>query len=254
MNRIDTVIVSGAGDGLGKALAIECSKYYQVICISKSDNVFDTLEIVRKNNPNSVALKADISNLQNTKKLLNDIDLEKKFCGFLLCAGQLGQKGGLADTDLSKWISTFQTNVIGNLNIVQSLMNNLKSNKFAKIFFFAGGGSAYGFPIFSSYSLSKTAIVRAAENLHLECEKYGDITSLAIAPGAIKTKMLDKVMEAGAEVKTTVPIQETVNFIIKLLSIDTKHLSGRFIHVRDEIDTFLPSDTKDSKWMLRRNE
>ena len=111
MKKIDTVIITGAGNGLGKALAIECSKHYQVVCISKSDNVFDTLEIVKKNNSESIALKTDISDIVNTKKLLSKIDLKRKTCGFLLCAGQLGQEGGLMDSDLSYWITNFQINV-----------------------------------------------------------------------------------------------------------------------------------------------
>ena len=66
--------------------------------------------------------------------------------------------------------------------------------------------------------------------------------------------MLDKVLEAGAEIKTTVPIDETVNFVIKLLERDIKKLSGKFIHVRDDIDDFLINDYKDDLWKLRRNE
>ena len=209
---------------------------------------------MKKHNSNSLAFKCDISDISNTSKALSQLDLKSENCAFLLCAGQLGEKGGILDSDLSNWSKIYQTNVVGNLNIVKCFLDNIKKTKFSKIFFFAGGGSAYGYPIFSSYSLSKTAVVRAAENLHMELEDYGEITSLAIAPGAIKTKMLDPVLEAGAEVKTTIPIDETINFILKLLNLDTKKLSGKFIHVRDDVDNCIKNNTKDTLWMLRRNE
>lgn len=254
MKNIDTVIITGAGDGLGKALAIECSKKYKIICISKSENVFQTLDIVKTNSPNSSAYQCDISDLSTTFETLSKIDLSNENCAFLLCAGQLGEKGGILNSDLSKWANLYQTNVVGNINIVKCFLHNIRKTCFSKIFFFAGGGSAYGFPIFSSYSLSKTAVVRAAENLHLELENYGEVISLVIAPGALKTKMLDKVIEAGAEIKTTVPIEETVNFVLKLIEKDIKSLSGRFVHVRDDIDNFIKNNTKSDLWKLRRNE
>ena len=254
MKKVDTIIISGAGDGLGKALAIECAKKYKVICISKSKNVFQTLDMIKDISPNSKAYQCDISELEETSETLSKLNLSNQNCAFLLCAGQLGEQGGILSSDLSNWSKVYQTNVIGNINIVKCFLNNIKETKFSKIFFFAGGGSAYGYPIFSSYSLSKTAVVRAAENLHLELENLGEIISLAIAPGALKTKMLDKVLEAGAEIKTTVPIDETVNFVIKLLEKDIKKLSGKFIHVRDDIDDFLINDYKDDLWKLRRNE
>ena len=43
------------------------------------------------------------------------------------------------------------------------------------------------------------------------------ITFYSIAPGAMKTKMLEKVEESDAYVKTYVPISETVGFISILL-------------------------------------
>ena len=254
MKKVDTIIISGAGDGLGKALAIECAKKYKVICISKSKNVFQTLDMIKDISPNSKAYQCDISELPETSETLSKLNLSNQNCAFLLCAAQLGEQGGILSSDLSNWGKVYQTNVIGNINIVKCFLNNIKETKFSKIFLFAGGGSAYGYPIFSSYSLSKTAVVRASENLHLELENFGEIISIAIAPGALKTKMLDKVLEAGAEIKTTVPIDETVNFVIKLLERDIKKLSGKFIHVRDDIDDFLINDYKDDLWKLRRNE
>ena len=254
MKKIETVIITGTGAGLGKALAIECAKKYKVVCISKSDNVFDTYEEVKKLSPNSLALKCDISKITHTFETLSSIDLLEENIAFLLCAGQLGETGGILDTNLSNWTNVYNTNVVGNLNVVKCFIDNILKNKFSKIFLFAGGGSAYGFPIFSSYSLSKTAIVRAAENLHLELKDYGDIVSLAIAPGALKTKMLEKVIEAGAEIKTTVPIEETVDFVLTLLEKDIRNLSGKFIHVRDDLNNLTKEPINENIWKLRRIE
>jgi|MDTB01.2.fsa_nt_gb short-subunit dehydrogenase len=254
MKQIKTLVITGSGDGLGREIAIKASQNYKIICLSKSDNVFDTYDLIKPKSPNSYAIKVDISDLNETTKKIQSLKLNNEPIGFILCAATLGQEGGIEKTNLNLWKNVFETNIIGNLNVIKSFLPQIKSSKHAKIIFFSGGGAAYGYPKFSSYSLSKTATVRAAENLHLELLKYGDITCLAVAPGAMETKMLEKVKKSGADIKTTVPITETRDFILKLIHEEISYLSGKFIHVRDNIFEYNSSNIDKNRWMLRRNE
>ena len=66
--------------------------------------------------------------------------------------------------------------------------------------------------------------------------------------------MLEKVIEAGAEIKTTVPIEETVDFVLALLEKDIRNLSGKFIHVRDDINNLTKEQINENFWKLRRIE
>ena len=119
-----------------------------------------------------------------------------------------------------------------------------------KAFFFSGGGSAYPYPNFFSYSLSKTAIVRAAENLQEEFKTHKNFISLAIAPGAMNTEMTKKVEKYDGKIKTYVPIEETINKIYDMLfKKNISHLKGKFIHVRDKISS---KANIQNKWLLRR--
>jgi len=125
-------------------------------------------------------------------------------------------------------------------------------NNYGRIIFLAGGGAAYGYPIFSAYALSKTAIVRQVENTAMEfANKIDDFSIIALAPGAIETEMLRKVRAAGAKIKTTADISEPVEFIDRFLRMDRNNatkLSGKFIHVRDNLE----SEDLPEKWLLRR--
>jgi len=167
----------------------------------------------------------------------------------------LGSVGGVLDSDLDVWLDTYKTNVLGNLAVIKGLIPNMLSTKFGKILFIGGGGAAYGYPLFSGYALSKTATVREAENLWMELKDKGDFSVACLAPGAMKTEMLRQVVDAGAEVKTTVDIQEPVNFIKEFLKAENCSFNGKFVHVRDDWkkyfmteNTFQQSDV----WNLRR--
>jgi NAD(P)-dependent dehydrogenase (short-subunit alcohol dehydrogenase family) len=60
----------------------------------------------------------------------------------------------------------------------------------------SGGGATKPMPFLSAYATSKAAVVRFAENLAEEVRK-DHIDVNAVAPGALNTRLLDDVLEAG---------------------------------------------------------
>jgi NAD(P)-dependent dehydrogenase (short-subunit alcohol dehydrogenase family) len=120
----------------------------------------------------------------------------------------------------------------------------------------AGGGAAYAYPLFAAYAASKAATVRIAENLAEEGRIHPNFATVALAPGAMETAMLAKVRAAGAEVRTTVPMEEPVRFLEAFLLSDRCGFSGRFVHVRDPWREWLNGDSEvpAQQWRLRRVE
>ena len=109
-----------------------------------------------------------------------------------------------------------------------------------RIAFMAGGGAAFAYPEFSGYALSKVATVRAAENLSIELSKFHpDSSVISIAPGAVATDILAKVIKHGGEVRTKTDISEPTNFVYKFLNdeFNAKELDGKFLHVRDDLES-----------------
>ena len=62
----------------------------------------------------------------------------------------------------------------------------------------SGGGATNPLPRLSSYAASKAAVVRFTETLALELKEYG-ITVNAIAPGALATRLMQQLVDAGPE-------------------------------------------------------
>jgi 3-oxoacyl-[acyl-carrier protein] reductase len=78
------------------------------------------------------------------------------------------------------------------------VLPHLKAQRYGKIIQLSGGGATNPMPRISAYAVSKAAIVRFAETLAEEVRGTGiDINS--IAPGALNTRMLDEVLEAGPD-------------------------------------------------------
>ena len=94
--------------------------------------------------------------------------------------------------DEKNWIKLFRVNFLANINLINSIYNlKKKRDKLNKIIIFSGGGATNSFKEFPIYSVTKTAIVRMVEN-YSEIFSKKKISIFAVAPGAIKTKMLKK--------------------------------------------------------------
>ena len=102
-----------------------------------------------------------------------------------------------------------------------------------RIIVFSGGGAASSFKKFPIYSASKTALVRSVENYSQIFSKK-NVSIFAVAPGAVKTKMLKKV-EKISKVGTRSQMIEVINFINNCFKINTNIFNGKLIHIKDNL-------------------
>lgn len=256
---LDAVIVTGAGRGLGKAVTERCVKLnIPVVCISKSERAPQIAAQLRALGGKAESLIMDLGDITAVHTRVEEWLAATRYrrLAVVLAAGTLGQAGGLIDGDLRDWLSTYQCNVVGNLAVLQALLPVMLDARFGRIVTVAGGGAAYAFPLFSGYALSKTAIVRATENLQAELKGKGDFLTVCLAPGAMDTDMLRQVRAVGAEVRTTVAMEEPVEFITQFILAESSAFAGRFVHVRDDWKSKLnqPVEVGEERWYLRRIE
>jgi 3-oxoacyl-[acyl-carrier protein] reductase len=256
----ELVIVTGAGRGIGKSIALEFgNQNATVLCISRSGKSIEVADEIREKGGNAEAMQLDLADFQEAGKQVSAwlADRNYKRIGVVLAAGSLGPSGSLATTSLAEWDETFRSNVLGNLAVAQAALSSMLENKFGRLVFFAGGGAAYAYPTFPAYAASKTALVRAVENLHEDLKDAGDFAVAILAPGAVDTDILAAVRAHGGYVRTTVSMAEPVGFAREFVNARTVGFSGSFVHVRDEWASYLNNDNQPEKkdlWKLRRIE
>jgi NAD(P)-dependent dehydrogenase (short-subunit alcohol dehydrogenase family) len=251
---LDLVIITGASRGIGGNIASQCNENVarNLITISSSGKH----KHIDWETNNLISLKLNLSDHKNVCEAVQAAvsDMNVKSLGVILCGAQLGEPGGLFASELEDWDKTYQCNVLGNLAVVKACSQIITAGAKTRIAFFAGGGGAYGYPEFSGYALSKVATVRAVENVGMEFAKMGvDASIVAVAPGAVATDMLAKVLANGGSVKTKTDIKEPTNFVWNFLEdkFDAKNLNGRFVHVRDILSS-VNWETNADLFKLRR--
>ena len=142
--------------------------------------------------------KCDVSNYDEVEGWARYfLDADISFDAIITCAGTQGELGRVIKTDPQKWSDTVRVNLDGTYNVIRAFLPLMDNARRPKIVCMAGGGSGNGRAYFSAYAVAKTAVVRLVETIALE-EPGIDINS--VAPGAIKTSIIDGPIKAGPSV------------------------------------------------------
>ena len=170
-------------------------------------------------------------------------------------AGVQGPMGPAWTLEPAEWEAAIRINLVGSYFVTKAAIESMLSIGYGTIIHFSGGGAAYARPNFSSYASSKTGVLRLVENIaeELTLAGYPRITINAIAPGAVKTRMTEQIIQAGVNAGAKA-IQEAeqiwttggtppelilalVDFLCDLGRNEC--ISGRLIHVRDNYAEFV---------------
>jgi len=195
-------IITGANQGLGLEIA---RKYVLagadvMLCARNKGLLEDArVELATLAAPKQkiVTQEADVSVEADVNNVVAQTFRKLGGCHILVNnAGVYGPKGEIESVEWGQWIKAMEINVYGSILMSRALLPHFKAQAYGKIIQLSGGGATNPLPRVSAYAVSKAAIVRYAETLAEEVRGTG-IDVNAIAPGALNTRMLDEILEAG---------------------------------------------------------
>jgi NAD(P)-dependent dehydrogenase (short-subunit alcohol dehydrogenase family) len=199
-----SAIITGANQGLGLAIAkayVEAGANL-LICARNAallDEAHRELQALATPEQVIFAETADVADAQDVERIA-----EKAINAFgqvqilVNNAGVYGPKGVIEEIDWDEWVSAIQINLFGSVLLCRALLPHFKAQHYGKIVQISGGGATNPLPRLSAYAASKAAIIRFAETLAEEVRQDG-IDVNAIAPGALNTRLIDEVLEAGPD-------------------------------------------------------
>jgi 3-oxoacyl-[acyl-carrier protein] reductase len=195
-------IITGATQGLGRVIAEEFLREGANVafCGRSVDLVRKTEEDLNASYPGKVrgfkcdvGLDADVSSFaEGVLEWLGGVEI------LVNNAGVLGPIGPAAEVSWDEWQETFNINVLGTARMCRAVIPKMSTAGRGKIINLSGGGATSPMPAFSAYAASKAAVVRYTETLAMELAGTG-LEINAVAPGLLKTRMMDQMLEAGPE-------------------------------------------------------
>ena len=196
-------LITGGSQGLGKAIAEHFLREGANVCVcarNETELAATHGELKAKFPSQRVLAKTcDVSSESQVNELASFVLGEfGSLQALVLNAGIYGPMGPTESVSLDDWRRAVEINLFGVLLPCRAWIPHFKKAGGGKIVVISGGGATNPLPNISSYAASKAAVVRLAETLAEELKPF-HVDVNAIAPGALKTRLVTQVLEAGPE-------------------------------------------------------
>ena len=192
--RNKTILVTGAGDGIGKEVALTYARYGAHLLLlgrtrSKLATVADQIRRETGDEPLLVEFDLATKTPENYHALAHQLTAKRsQLDGLLLNAGLLGSVGPIEQIDPREWQQVLQVNVTSALLLTQALLPLLRLSPAASILFTSSGVGRRGRAHWGAYAVSKFATEGFMQVLAAELAD-STIRVNAINPGATRTQM-----------------------------------------------------------------
>lgn len=249
---MERVLVTGAGDSVGRAIAERyLGRGDRVhICDVRADAVKATLAA----NPNMSGSTVDVGKRADVERLFADVRASIGDLTILVnVVGMAGPRAGIEDIDEDAWDQTIAVNLSGMFYCMRRAVPMLKANGGGSIVNFSTCSTRTGIPYRAPYIASKAGVEGLTRNSARELGPFG-IRVNAILPGIINNDRFRFIVTRNSEatgrsfadiehdylkyvsLRTKVELSELANMVEFLTSEQGKKITGELIAVSGNME------------------
>lgn len=238
-------LVTGASRGIGKACAIRLAQMGYPVLINYMSNdaaAEEALAACREACPNEEAaaacalLKFDVGSAEASRQTLEAWQEAHRedYIGILVNNAGIRRDNIMALMPQEDFEKVLTTNLFSFYHVTQPLLQGMISHKDGRIVNMASVSGMMGLPGQCNYSAAKGGLIAATKALAKEIGRR-KITVNAVAPGFVKTDMVDGLDEA--ELKKTIPMnrfaepEEVAALVGFLCSREAGYITGQCISI-----------------------
>jgi NAD(P)-dependent dehydrogenase (short-subunit alcohol dehydrogenase family) len=190
-----TVMVTGAGDGIGRAAAMAyATRGAEVLLVGRTEAKLEAVydDIIAAGGVTPAIIPMDLARVDHDTlcELANELGSSfNKLDGLLHNASILGDRKPLAQTRVALWHEVMQTNVNAAFMLTQVLMPLLEAAPAASVVFTSSGVGRRGRAYWGAYAVSKFATEGMMQVWADELGQTSNIRVNSLNPGAVNTAM-----------------------------------------------------------------
>ncbi|KAK7376398.1 hypothetical protein VNO78_34683 [Psophocarpus tetragonolobus] len=196
-----TVLITGVGKGLGRALALElASRGHTIIGCSRSqDNLTSLQSQLSSSNENHLFINADVRSNESVQDMARVV-MEKNLVPDIIVnnAGTINKNNKIWEVPVEEFEAVMDTNVKGTANVLRHFIPVLINAKKVEgiIVNMSSGWGRSGAALVAPYCASKWAIEGLTKSVAKELPQ--GMAVVALNPGVIHTDMLSSCFGASA--------------------------------------------------------
>jgi 3-oxoacyl-[acyl-carrier protein] reductase len=235
-----TAIVTGAGRGIGHAIAVRlASEGARVACVSRKEaNARKTADEINAGHSNAAkAYAVDVADHAAVQKVGAEILEDFGKIDILVNNAGVIRDGLAMRMSIEDWDTVINTNLRGAFNFTQAIMRPMIKQRSGRIINISSVIGLIGNAGQTNYAASKAGLIGLTKSLARELASR-NITVNAIAPGFIVTDMTDAVPEETRElIKGKIPLgkagqpEDVASAVAFLASAQASYITGQVLCV-----------------------
>lgn len=233
-------LVTGAGRGIGKAIALKLAKCGADVVVNyngSADKAAQVVEEIKELGVKAIAYKANIADFEETQTMMKDIVAQFGRIDILVNNAGITKDNLILRMKESEFDDVININLKGTFNCLKHVSKIMLKQKYGRIVNISSISGVNGTVGQVNYSASKAGVVGMTKTLAKELGSK-EITVNAIAPGFICTEMTEvlkddykeKILE-GIPVKRLGQTEDIANAVAFLVSDEASYITGQTIMV-----------------------
>ena len=240
-----TVFVTGASRGIGKSIALELGKDYQVIVGfgNSKDKAEEVVEEIKKLGGESLAVQLNIADRNSVDEAFNLIEKTYKNVDILVNNAGITKDNILPRMKDDEWNDVIQTNLTGNFYTPQRAIKKMIKNKWGRLIFISSVVGISGNQGQANYAASKAGLIGLSKSISKEVGSR-NITSNVVAPGYIETDMTSFINDENKEniieqlsIKRMGMPEDIANMVSFLCKDESEYITGQVIPIDGGLTT-----------------
>ena len=234
------VLVTGSSRGIGRSIAISFAKEGANVIINYKKSTMDAniaYEIVSSYGNKCMAIKADVANENEVKKMIDAIISEYGRIDILVNNAGIAYDSDIDEKTTANWQDTLNTNVLGPFLASKYAGKKMLEQKYGKIINISStNGINTTYPYSMDYDASKAALINLTKNLAIQFAPYINVNS--VAPGWVDTAMNSNLPKSYLKeekekilLKRFAEPEEISNVVLFLASDKARYITSEIITV-----------------------
>lgn len=237
-----SVVITGASRGIGKAISIALAKAgANLTLVARDSEALDrSKEEIEALGGNVLVFAADVTDFGRARSII--AECQTNFGGIDLLinnAGSSTEAGNLWEADFDAVWRGMEINLKGPLAYSKAALEKMVPRRSGTIINMGSYASIRPLSVNPGYASSKAGLVRLSDSLAASTKEFG-IHVFTVSPGLVLTDMTrDEPHFSKMPPEAWSPITAICQLVEKLASGDYSQLSGRFIHVKDDLEALV---------------
>lgn len=234
-------LVTGANRGIGKQISLDLAKAgATVVCSARNEaNLTEIASQIEDVGGQCECVTLDVTEELVVGSVVDGIMSRHGRIDLLVNNAGIGAGSQYPwDLPVDEWWGVQEVNVRGVYLCTQAVMRQMARQRSGRIVDVGSLVGARPNASASPYSVSKAALFRWNSCLAESAKEFG-VSVFVISPGLVATDMTDRPQFANIPKDQWVPIEKSGELVVALASGKADKLTGRFIHVLDDLDALL---------------